>query len=318
MKNNILQSFTVDLIYYGKGIPLQTAGRAAAHFPKTDILISKMIWSVYLPRDYRYFHFAGNVEKEEMAGTLNLILGKSRDFSLDQVETYKSVAANIEKNHRAQNKMSRVEQNIQSVFSNMAIRQQDIAVQMRNEAGLEQMIQQEKSKGIGRPGSGSEILRIELPISGQIYRFNKTVIEGEPISLDIYYTSGAIITIIKALFILLLLLTIYLLRKKFFNLFKKIYTWIKTREKLRAFINSQTGLRVVLFAAALFFFFFSHILFVVLTLLFLLAVFRPGWLLPHKFPRPKKKLRKSGKKEADDKKSAKDSAAKKTEAKGSE
>lgn len=335
MKQNVLQSFTVDLIYYGKGNPMRAAGRAAAHFPKADILISKMLWSVYLPQDFRYLRFAGNVEKEEMAKTFNLILGKSRDFSLDQVEKYNIAADNIEKNIAYGEKMTDEELKLQSVFGNQAIRRQDIAVQMRNEAGLEQIIQQEKSRGIGRPGSSSEILKIELPTSGRIYRFNKTVIEGEPISLGIYYTSNTIVTLIKILLILLLVLIIYLLRKKLFDLFKKTYNWIRTREKLRAFINSKTGLRVVLFFAALFFFFFSHVLFVIVTLLLLVALFRPSWLLPHKFPRVKKPVKKAagetvkksvtGKETGDkesgkknDKKTVKKTSVKKTKSKGTE
>ncbi|MCP5054231.1 MAG: hypothetical protein GY940_44095, partial [bacterium] len=87
-KGEELQSFTVDLIYFSKGESLGSWGGNSILFPTADIMVSKMLWSVYLPEDYSYLHFKGNVEKEEIAGTLNLLLGKKRNFSLDQVGAY--------------------------------------------------------------------------------------------------------------------------------------------------------------------------------------------------------------------------------------
>jgi hypothetical protein len=280
MKDNILQSFTVDLIYYGKGDSLNFAGSQNIYFPKTDVMISKMIWSVYLPRNYNYLHFSGNVEKEEMASTLNLILGKTRGFSLDKAKTYYDVGINIEKEPQYQRQMSDYEQSLQSVFKNQSIRQKDIAVQMQNEANLETIIKQEKSKGLGMPGSSAETLKIELPTSGQIYRFNKTVIEGESITLYSYYISRSVMTIIKIVVILIILLFVYLLRKKIKNLFYRIYEWAGNQEKFWSFIKTRTGLRLTLFIAALCFIFISHIIFTVLALLFIMAVFKPNWLVP--------------------------------------
>lgn len=287
IKGDILQSFTIDLIYYGKNNPLGSIGSHTAHFPLTDIMISKMIWSVYLPQEFRYLHFSGNVEKEEIAKTFNLFLGKTRDFSLDQVEDYNTVAENLERKAQYQKKMSKYEQSLQSNFKNRAIRQQDIAGQLRNEAGLDRIIQGEKRKGLGKPGSGSDILKIELPTSGQIYRFNKTVIEGEPIDLTFYYVSRSIITGIKIAAVLIILLVIYLLRKKIFALIRRIYQWLIQRKVSWNFLKTKAGLRITLFAAAVIFLFISHILFIVFVLLFLLAIFRPNWLLPNIFPKPK-------------------------------
>lgn len=280
MKDNILQSFTVDLIYYGKGDSLNFAGSQNIHFPKTDVMISKMIWSVYLPRNYNYLHFAGNVEKEEMASTLNLILGKTRGFSLDKARNYYDVGINMEREPQDQRQMSNYEQSLKSVFKNQSIRQKDIAAQMQNEANLETIIKQEKSKGLGKPGSSAETLKIELPTSGQIYRFNKTVIEGESITLNSYYISRSAMTVIKIVVILIILLFIYLLRKKIKNLFYSIYEWAGNQEKFWSFIKTRTGLRLTLFIAALCFIFISHIIFTVLVLLFIMAVFKPKWLVP--------------------------------------
>jgi hypothetical protein len=275
MQGEMLQSFNVDLMYYSKGKPLSSFGSRACNFPTADVMISKMLWSVYLPQEFRYLRFSGNVEKEEMAGTWNLISGKRRDFDLGLVDTYKRVAENI----REISRMSSYEQSTYSEFGNRAIRQSDIAVQMMNEANLDQMLQTEKQKGIGQSGAGGDIFRIELPTSGQIYRFNKTVIEGEPIKLRFYYASGRTMTALKTLFGLIILLVVIRYRKGIFAFIRLIYRWLAARQTFWNFVRTKAGMRVTLFGATILFFFLSPILFIVFTLLFLVSVFRPNWLL---------------------------------------
>lgn len=278
-KGEELQSFTVDLIYFSKGEPLGPWGSNPLMFPTADIMISKMLWSVYLPQDYSYLHFKGNVEKEEIASTMNLLLGKKRNFSLDQVSSYNEVAGELEKELPKQQEMDKYRQSLQSRFKNRSIGQKDIANQMRQEANLNIEFRKEQGKRLGQPGSGSNIFKIELPTSGQIYRFNKTIIEGEPISLTFYYTSNTVNLIIKLLILLLLLFIIFLLRKKFYALVRGIYHWLLGRKRILEFISTTTGLRTTLFVTAVLMLLISRFLFVVLVLLFIVSIFRPHWLL---------------------------------------
>jgi hypothetical protein len=281
-KGEELQSFTVDVIYFSKGDPLGSWGNNSLRFPSADIMISKMLWSVYLPQDYSYLHFKGNVEKEEIARTVNLLLGKRRNFSLDQVGSYNEVAGNLEKAPQQQQVMNEYQQSLQSYFRNKAIGQKDIANQMRQEANLNLHFQREQGKRLGQPGSGSNIFKIELPTSGQIYRFNKTIIEGEPIELTFYYASNTIIITIKIFILLIMLLILFLLRKKIYALLKHLYHWVAARRTAWEFLRTTSGLRITLFVTAVIFLLISHFLFVVLVLLFILSVFRPNWLLPDK------------------------------------
>ncbi|MCP5048300.1 MAG: hypothetical protein GY940_14105 [bacterium] len=274
-----MQSFTVDLIYFSKGESLGSWGGNSILFPTADIMVSKMLWSVYLPQDYSYLHFKGNVEKEEIAGTLNLLLGKKRNFSLDQVGAYNEMAGRLEKELPKQQRMNAYEQSLQSNFENRSIGQKDLANQLRQEANLNLEFQREQGKRLGQPGSGSNIFKIELPTSGQIYRFNKTIIEGEPIALTFYYTSNTVNLIVKLLLLLLLILILYLLRKKFYALVKGIYRWVLGRKRVVEFMSTATGLRTTLLVAAVLMLLFSRFLFVLLVLLFIVSVFRPDWLL---------------------------------------
>lgn len=313
-KGEALQSFTVDIIYFSKGDPLGSWGSNSLQFPTADIMISKMLWSVYLPRDYAYLHFKGNVEKEEIARTVNLLLGKKRHFSLDQVSSYNEVALNLEKAPQQQQKMDDYQQSLQSNFKNRAIGQKDIANQMRQEANLNYYFQEEQGKRLGQPGSGSNIFKIELPTSGQIYRFNKTIIEGEPIELTFYYASNTIIITIKIFILLILLLILFLLRKKIVALIKRLYHWVLARKTAWEFLRTPHGLRITLFVTAVIFLFISRFLFVVLVLLFLLSVFRPNWLLPG--IKVEKKVEKPVEKDVDEKAARDEDKEKETDKKG--
>jgi hypothetical protein len=298
-KGEELQSFIVDVIYFSKGDPLGSWGSNSLRFPGADIMTSKMLWSVYLPQDYSYLHFKGNVEKEEIARTVNLLLGKKRNFSLDQVGSYNEVAGNLEKTPQQQQVMDDYQQSLQSNFRNKAIGQKDIANQMRQEANLNYHFRREQGKRLGQPGSGSNIFKIELPTSGQIYRFNKTIIEGEPIELTFYYASNTIIITIKIFFLLIMILILFLIRKKIYTLLKRLYHWVLARKTAWEFLRTSNGLRITLFVTAVIFLFISRFLFVVLVLLFLLSVFRPNWLLPG--IKVEEEVEKPGEKEDDEK-----------------
>jgi hypothetical protein len=274
-----LESFTVDITYFSKGEPLGSWGSSRVWFPTADIMVGKMLWSVYLPQDFAYLHFDGNVEKEEIASTWNLLLGNKRNFSIDQVHFYNEVASNLEKAPHSQSKMDGYQMSVQSKFDNSYIVQQDMANQLRQEANLNMDFKQELGKRLGQPGSGGNIFKIELPTSGQIYRFNKTIIEGEPIQLTFYYTSDTLHFLAMVLLLLIVLFILFLLRKKLAALVKAVFKRLSVAKKALNYMNTTTGLRITLFISALIFLFISHVLFVVLALLFLIAVFRPEWLI---------------------------------------
>lgn len=278
-KNDILQSFNIDLIYFYKGNKFDTYGTKKLNFPTSDIMISKMLWSVYLPQDYTYLNFKGNVEKEELAKTMNLLFGTNRNFNLSYVKQYNEVAKNMERAPIKRQYMNKFEQSLQSTFKNSAINQRDLAQQIRQEANLNMNFQREQGKRLGQPGSGGNIFKIELPTTGKIFRFNRTIIEGEAIDISILYSNGTLIIVLKIVIIAILLFFIFLLRKKFYTSVKNVYTSIQNQKKIINFFRTKAGLRTILFVFAIIFFFISHTLFVIFVILFILAVFLPNVLL---------------------------------------
>lgn len=280
MSGESLNSFTVDLMYFHQGEPLKIFGNRAIVFPQADIMVSKMLWSVYLPQEFRYLHFSGDVEKEELAESMNLIMGTRRDFSLDDVEIYKQAARDYEQTPDSQIRSAPpVQQQQYSLFQNSAIRRGDLAQQMMNEANLDQVIQTEQKKGLGQPGSTGELMKIEMPTSGQIYRFNKTVIEGEAIALTVWFASPWVITVSKIVIVLLSLIILILMRRVFFRIIRGIYRRIASWQTIWGFVGTRKGMRTTLFIGAFIFYFLSKWLFFILFILFLIACFRPHWLL---------------------------------------
>lgn len=283
MDGDVLNSFTVNLMYYNKGNPFSFIGTRKVDFPLADIMISKMLWSVYLPQDYRYLHFAGDVEKEKMAGTMNLLMGKKRNFDLDMVSTYREAAQSLEKvggnRHQTQSEDHAYSLSFSS-FKNNAINKSDMAAQLNNEADLDQMIQTEQHKGLGQPGSAGEFMKIEMPTSGQLYRFNKTVIESEPITLTVRFSAPWTIIIVEIVIIFIILLALFFSRRIIFLIVGTIYGWVASWESFWNFVGAKSGMRTCLFVGMIIMLYISKLLFFILFILFLTACFRPGWLLP--------------------------------------
>jgi len=70
-----LVAFEVEIIYYRKADEFSwMGGYRKTVFPVPDVIISQMLWSVYLPFGYTYLYFGGTVEKEEIAKGIRPIL----------------------------------------------------------------------------------------------------------------------------------------------------------------------------------------------------------------------------------------------------
>ncbi len=78
-----LTQFPVEIVYLDKGSLMNWVGQLRLSLPKIDIPINQLIWHVYLPDDYTYFNFDGDVRKvwagpsQEAAGLAAFNLMKS-------------------------------------------------------------------------------------------------------------------------------------------------------------------------------------------------------------------------------------------------
>ncbi len=60
-----LRSFDVELIYSEPAKKFSIFGKKDQSFPTPDVLINRLEWDLYLPVNYKYIHFAGNLKRSE-------------------------------------------------------------------------------------------------------------------------------------------------------------------------------------------------------------------------------------------------------------
>jgi hypothetical protein len=62
LQGQTLTQFPVEIVYLDKSAKMGMLGNLRLNLPQTDIPVSALNWVVYLPRDYLYFNFGGDVQ----------------------------------------------------------------------------------------------------------------------------------------------------------------------------------------------------------------------------------------------------------------
>jgi hypothetical protein len=205
-----LVAFDVELIYFEKLKRFGWMGHRNSMFPVPDIIISQMLWSVYLPDGYSFLYFGGTVEKEKMARGLRPLLGVKR-----KVAGYMMPAPPVsgeDKEYR--DRIRREADEAKKQFSaNLALAEEQIAQQVENEARFGQRVDDIQAGKVAATG-GILPIRIQIPATGQLFRFAKTIVSEEPLTLSFNYISGGTMLLMKILIIVLILIILFALRHK--------------------------------------------------------------------------------------------------------
>ena len=78
--NNRLDTFPVEVIYNMSDDPFAIFGSQESSLPAVDLMVSQLVWSVYLPNDYSYKYFSSTLEKEEIIRGINIFSGSRREY----------------------------------------------------------------------------------------------------------------------------------------------------------------------------------------------------------------------------------------------
>lgn len=272
-----ISSFNVEILYYNTTKKLAFLGSERLQFPQADVVISRMLWSCYLPVDYRFIHFGGNVEKEKIATGLNPFLGMSRVFTYDEINGYNRAFEDWREPGKkvADKEVERTQRMLQSEFrTSVSNAPEPFLNQLRQEIDFNKNIQKAQKQG----GADMALLTIEVPVSGQLYRFAKTLIEEEELYMGFQYVRGWMGTVFKIFLLLLACFIIYLLRLKIKEGYVRIKVWVTSRRDFWIKFRTPKGTRVIFGVGAVVFWFLSKFLFVIFVLLFLLAWLKPEWL----------------------------------------
>ncbi|MBN2000752.1 hypothetical protein JW935_24600 [candidate division KSB1 bacterium] len=242
--DNKLNTFPVEIIYCLVESRLSSFGKRSAALPAVDMLTSQVMWSVYLPNDYRYFYFKSTLEKEEIIRGLNVFAASRRKFDQDVMS---SLGASSPKEMQ-EDELKQVYKgkDYKSRFRNIPMREEQIADQMDAEMGFSNRLDDLSQQAIPPPsggGMGVMPIQIEIPTSGQLYRFAKTIIKpDDPLNVEVTFAQNWVIDLLRWLVIILCILILILLRKLLSKLFRWIYQYIKALiESYRAHKESITG-----------------------------------------------------------------------------
>ena len=213
-----LAAFDVELIYFIKAKRFGRLGSRESLFPVPDIIISQMLWSVYLPEGYSLLHFGGTVEKEKFARGIRPLLGTAKRF------TYYAPAPATEPvgDDEYRDKVRKEASKLKGQFSaNLALSEEQLAEQVENEARFGQRVQDIQEGKVPLAG-GVLPIRIQIPTTGQLFRFAKTIISEDVLTMNFTFVSQETLTFFKILLVLLIAAAFYIVRGRIKGLFTSL------------------------------------------------------------------------------------------------
>jgi len=215
--NNTLTTFPVEVIYCTVHSGFSPFGSRESVLPTVDILVSQLMWSVYLPNDYAYMHFQSTLEKEEIIRGVNVLTQAPRRYNQDamgELQVRGGKALGLEQMQKAYAGNS-----ARSIFRNFSNKPDDAMKQLNAElefgGRLEGMADESMPPATASTGTGVLPVHIRVPTGGQVYRFARTIIQpSDPLSFQVVYTRLWVISLLKWLLVLFMALIVYWNRRR--------------------------------------------------------------------------------------------------------
>jgi hypothetical protein len=254
--NNRLATFPVEVIFCMAEDRFSWLGSRESTLPAVDLLISQLIWSVYLPNDYSYLYFESTLEKEEIIRGLNVFRSTQRQYN-ERAMKEVSRLGKIESDKMSRDRLKGVYKgkDYKSEFRNVPLQEEQISSQVAAElefsGRLEGLAQQDRPQGAvsgGAGGTGILPIQIQIPTGGQVYRFAKTIVKTEdPLTMSVVYTQNWLFKTARWLIAVFILLVFYLMRKTVMRVFHWLkdefnasYMWYKNHEStIEKYAKSQ-------------------------------------------------------------------------------
>jgi len=207
-----LAAFDVEVIYHQKAPRFGTFGRRAAEFPVPDVIVSQALWSVYLPEEYDYLRFGGSVEKERSATGLRPLLGFKRRAASRIEPAAPKPGEEMPPDYK--DRVQRQADEMKKEFgAKLALDQAQLASQAENELRFTQRVRDVQAGGVVAT-TGVLPIRVQIPTSGELYRFAETLISGEPVTLSLTYVADIFKRLVLAILLAAAVLAIVLIVRK--------------------------------------------------------------------------------------------------------
>jgi hypothetical protein len=213
-----LAPFDVELIYFQKATRFGWFGTKKSSFAIPDLMMSRVIWSIYLPFDYSFVRFSGTMDKEKIARGISPLFGigkRTVDYNVLSKQ-YRS-APGLKPGERGEGEsdakkkalsMLQSQRTLQSEFGrNLPVDQEVIADQLSREMSFNAKI--EEAATSGGLTTGVMPIRVQVPTIGQVYRFAKQIASDEPLVVEATYIKDTPFGIIKVIVLLLIIYALY-------------------------------------------------------------------------------------------------------------
>jgi hypothetical protein len=232
--NNQLETFPVEVILALSEKNFSGLGSRGSALPAVDLLISQLIWSVYLPNDYSYNYFTSTLEKEEIIRGLNIFSGAQRRYNEKAMrEILPSAAPESDEMFGDKVKKAYEGKDAESRFKNVPMEEHQLSSQMAAEMEFSGRMEKIAQGDMGQPsiaGGGAAAgflpIMIQIPTNGQVYRFAKTIIKpNDPLLFNVVYSQMWLNSLLKWLVLIVIILIIYWNRRRL----QEPWNWLKEK-----------------------------------------------------------------------------------------
>jgi ABC-type multidrug transport system permease subunit len=152
-------------------------------------------------------------------------------------------------------KVEETQRKLRSEFHSSTANEKEVFLnQLREEINFAQNVQRGQDQG--------GMLMIEIPTSGRLYRFAKTIVKDEELYITVNYVQGWIGILARVLFFATLAGIALLCRRWFVRAYLTLRQWITSHKKVFAWFQTPAGVRVLMGCAVVLFWFLAKVLFV--------------------------------------------------------
>jgi hypothetical protein len=232
--NNTLNTFPVEVIYCTVQDGFSPFGKRESVLPTVDILVSQLMWSVYLPNDYAYMYFQSTLEKEEIIRGVNILTRAPRRYDRKYMEELADGQYQINITTSDQLVKAYRGNKAQSTFRNFPLEEDEAVQQLKNELEFSGRLEgladaAEMPAGGGQTATGVLPVHIRVPTGGQVYRFARTVIQpSDPLSFSVVYTRQWVIGLLKWFLVALVVLIAYWNRRRLMRIIRFVVAGTRT------------------------------------------------------------------------------------------
>lgn len=232
-----LSTFPVEVIYCTVQGGFSPLGTRESVLPTVDVLVSQLMWSVYLPNDYAYMYFQSTLEKEEMIRGVNVLTHERRRYDQDVMRKL-GLRGGREMPEPAQVQEAYLGTKAQSSFRNFPLEADEALRQMNAEIEFGGRLEGIADNVSAVTATGVLPVHIRVPTSGQVYRFARTIIQpSDPLSFRVVYSQLWVITLLKWMLAALVALVLFWNRRRLMRLARTglesgraAARWLRARE----------------------------------------------------------------------------------------